>query len=84
MDIQDIARQQGIKFKSIKQSTRQDKKYMITLLNGKVIHFGARGYEDFTTHKDEERRVRFHNRFKNNKGYSNPESGLYYSARLLW
>jgi Family of unknown function (DUF5754) len=68
-------------------STRKDKKYMITRSGDakpKVLHFGYLGLEDFTQHEDEERRKRFHTRFRNNKGYNNPDSPLFYSARLLW
>lgn len=31
----------------IKQSTRAAKKYMAIFPNGEIIHFGARGYEQF-------------------------------------
>jgi hypothetical protein len=34
-------------------------------------------------HKDERRRERFHQRFKNNKGYNDPTRGLFYSRYLL-
>ena len=50
----------------------------------KYIDFGSRFNEDFLDHHDEQRRIRFHQRFQNNKGYNNPLSGLYYSSRLLW
>ena len=40
----------------IKKSTKADKKYMLVTPTGKVVHFGASGYEDFLTHGDEERR----------------------------
>ncbi len=34
------------------KSTRKNKKYMIKDDNGKLIHFGEMGYEDYTKHKD--------------------------------
>ncbi len=37
-------------------SSKKDKKYMIIGLNGKAIHFGQIGYEDYTTHNDNDRR----------------------------
>ena len=37
-------------------SSRKGKKYMVRNPDGKWIHFGALGYEDFTKHKDEKRR----------------------------
>jgi len=82
--IRHIARKKKIPFKAIALSDKSDKKYMITLLNDKIVHFGAANMEDYIMHQDEARRKRFHDRFKNNKGYDNPESGLFYSARLLW
>jgi hypothetical protein len=82
--IRHIARKKKIEFKAIALSDKPDKKYMITLLNDKNIHFGAANMEDYIMHQDETRRKRFHDRFKSNKGYYNPESGLFYSARLLW
>ena len=44
-------------------STRKDKKYMIIMKDtGKTIHFGAMGYQDYSKHKDEWRRLKFQNR----------------------
>lgn len=80
--VRKLARSKGIKGE-IKLSSRKDKKYMINV-NNKTIHFGARGMSDFIEHKDEQRKKNFHSRFRNNKGYSDKESGLYYSRMLLW
>ena len=33
-------------------------KYMVKF-DGRTIHFGAKGYEDYTTHKDPERKARY-------------------------
>ena len=79
-----MARKQGIAFKDISISTRKDKKYAITLPNGKVINYGSLGMSDYLIHGDEERRRRFHQRFRGNKAYNDPTSGLYYSRHLLW
>ena len=41
-------------------STKPGKKYMTVDLNtNKWVHFGDLGYEDFTKHKDQERRERY-------------------------
>ena len=40
-------------------STRKNKKYMIRDPNGKMIHFGEMGYEDFSKHMDLDRRKSF-------------------------
>lgn len=82
-EVKRIAKKKGIKGE-ITRSTRKDKKYAIKTDKGNTIHFGARGMSDFTIHKDEKRRKRFHDRFRNNKGYDDKTSGLYYSRKLLW
>ena len=81
--VRNKAKRRGIK-NEINISTRKGKKYMIRSPKGKLLHFGALGMQDFLDHGDIERKKRFHNRFKNNKGYDDPESALYYSVRLLW
>ena len=40
-------------------STKKDKKYMVTRPDGKVVHFGQMGYEDFTKHKNKTRRKNY-------------------------
>jgi hypothetical protein len=81
--VRTIAKKKNIK-NEINISTRKNKKFMVRSPKGKLLHFGALGMEDFLDHKDEERKKRFHARFRSNSGYDNPESGLYYSVRLLW
>ena len=41
---------------SLSRSNRKYKKYVVTLENGKKVHFDDNRYEDFTTHHDEGRR----------------------------
>jgi len=38
--------------KDLNYSNRINKKYMVTLKNGKKVHFGDKRYEDFLTHQD--------------------------------
>ena len=40
-------------------STRKDKKFMVLKPDGKRIHFGQLGYDDYHTKKDEEKRKLF-------------------------
>lgn len=72
------AQKLGVK---IEPSKRKGKKFHVIDTN---IHFGAKGMSDFLIHNDEDRKNRFHQRFKSNKGYNNKNSPLYYSARILW
>ena len=68
----------------LKQSNRKGKKYMVLDPNtNKWVHFGAMGYEDYTKHKDENRRKKYHSRmgrFQNAYKYS----AGYLSLVLLW
>ena len=75
---------------SLVYSSRKNNKYMVTLPNGKKVHFGSPKYEDFNIHKDEDRRKKYLARakkIKNKKGeltHTNPESSNYWSVNLLW
>ena len=75
---------------SLVYSKRKNNKYMVKLPSGKKVHFGSPKYEDFTIHKDEDRRKKYLARakkIKNKKGeltYNNPESSNYWSVHLLW
>ena len=75
---------------SLDYSSRKNNKYMVTLPSGKKVHFGSPKYEDYTVHKDKERRDKYRARatkIKNKKGeltYTNPESSNYWSVHLLW
>jgi hypothetical protein len=77
------------KLKSIKNSTRPDKKKMaifIDLNTGKTktTHFGAKGMSDFTIHKDVERKKLYINRHKKNENWNNPTSAGALSRWILW
>ena len=55
-------------------------------VDGKTIHFGAEGYEDYTKHKDPERKKRYITRHKANENWT--KSGIktagFWSRWLLW
>jgi hypothetical protein len=71
----------------IQLSNKKDKKYMVYDPNTeKMIHFGQMGYEDFTKHKDENRRQRYLNRATKIKGNwkDNKYSPNNLSIHLLW
>ncbi len=64
-------------------STRKNSKYMILNPQGKWIHFGRMGMEDYTKHGDEQRLMNFR---KRNKRWANAAmfSPAYLSYYLLW
>ncbi len=77
----------GIPAGNIRISTRKDKKYDVLNPNtGKYVSFGALGYEDFTKHKDPDRRRRYLARATNIKGTwrDDPYSPNSLSINLLW
>ena len=43
----------------ISRSTRKNKKLVATFPDGKIVHFGAAGYSDFTQHKDPARKKNY-------------------------
>lgn len=64
-------------------SSRKDKKYMIKLKNGKFVHFGQMGYEDYTKHCDPIRRELF--RKRNRRWFLSPiMSPAWLAYNLLW
>jgi len=49
-------------------STKKEKKYMVATPDGKIVHFGQMGYEDFTKHKNKTRRKNYLTRARKIKG----------------
>ncbi len=70
----------------IQISGRKDKKYMVKDPDGKSVHFGQMGYEDFTKHKNRERRERYLKRATKIKGDWNKTkySPNNLSIHILW
>jgi hypothetical protein len=73
----------------VKPSTRMlssNKKYMIRNNDGKYIHFGDIRYEDYTHHKDKQRRDNYLKRAVNMHGkwINDPFSPNWLSILLLW
>ena len=85
-----ISKAKDLGAESLDYSSRKNNKYMVTLPGGKKVHFGSPKYEDYTIHKDKERRDKYLSRamkIKNKKGeltYTKPESSNYWSVNLLW
>ena len=73
----------------LRQSWRKGKKYAV-LYQGKWIHFGALGYDDYTTHHDEDRRASYRRRHKaillrdGRPAYTVKSQPAYWAYHLLW
>ena len=68
----------------IKKSTKKDKKLMAIFDNLKTIHFGAKGYTDFTTNKDLKRKSNYLKRHKSNENWNKCDTAGSLSKHLLW
>jgi hypothetical protein len=65
-------------------SEKKNKKYKALFTDGTITHFGAKNYDDYTTHKDDKRKMRYINRHKNNENWYNPKSAGALSRWILW
>lgn len=67
-------------------STKPNKKYMIKKPDGKYVHFGEMGFQDFTRSLDKEKQNRYLKRAMGIKGnwYSNEYSPNNLSIHLTW
>ena len=73
----------------LRPSWRKGKKWAV-LYRGEYINFGALGYEDYTTHHDDERRASYRRRHKaillrdGRPVYTVKTQPAYWSWHLLW
>jgi len=77
------------KFLQLKKATDDKHKYEAVFLNTKTdkkktVKFGAKGYEDFTIHKDPERKERYIKRHEKREDWNNPLSPGALSRFILW
>ncbi len=66
------------------KSDKDGKKFYIITNDNKKVYFGAAGYEDFTTHKDEARKQRYITRHKKNEDWDDPNKASYWALKYLW
>ena len=61
-------------------------KYYIITSSGRKIYFGAKGYSDYTIHKDPERKQRYIERHKEKENWmkSGIDTAGFWSRWLLW
>lgn len=67
-------------------SQKSDKKYDIILPFGKTVSFGAKGYSDYTIHKDSQRMQRYIIRHQKKEDWTSSgfRSAGFWSRWLLW
>lgn len=49
-----------------------------------IVDFGAKGYSDYTMHKDKERKERYIIRHRARENWSDPRTAGFWSRWLLW
>ncbi len=74
----------SIKLIKIVPSVKKDKKYDAHFSDGTVTHFGAKGYSDYTIHKDRERRARYIKRHSANENFDAFKTAGSLSLWILW
>jgi hypothetical protein len=67
-------------------STKREKKYMVHTPEGRTVHFGQMGYEDYTKHRNKTRRRNYLTRTAKMRGdwASNKYSANNLARKLLW
>jgi len=68
-------------------SNRKDKKYSAIIVEDgktKTIHFGASGYDDYTTHKDDKRKDNYTKRHATKEDWNDFHKAGFWAKNLLW
>ena len=73
-----------IKLVAISPSTRKDKKYMAFFSDHRIVHFGSKGFNDFTTHKDPRRKDLYLKRHFPRENWDDPLTAGSLSRWILW
>ena len=60
------------------------KKYRVIFPDGFSVDFGAKGYEDFTTHKDQKRKLNYLARHAKREDWNDQYSAGFWSRWVLW
>ena len=74
----------------LQPSTRSGKKYMVTIISGddkrKIVHFGAKGYSDYTKHKTKSRMRRYVKRHRSRENWnkSGMDTAGFWAKWILW
>lgn len=60
------------------------KKYRVVFPDGSKVDFGAKGYEDYTTHKDPKRKENYLARHAKRENWLDIHTAGFWSKWLLW
>jgi len=70
----------------LKKNPNRIKKFQITFPGGKSVKFGARGYSDYTIHKDPQRMERYLARHRSRENWTKKgiHTAGFWARWLLW
>ena len=68
----------------ITPSDRKDKKFMARIDDKKSVHFGDKRYEDYTMHKNNDRKERYIKRHQKNEQWNDIYTAGFWSRWLTW
>lgn len=68
----------------LKKLSSGPKKFQVTFPNGTSVKFGAKGYSDYTMHKDPERMRRYLTRHRRRENWSDSKTAGFWSRWYLW
>ena len=66
------------------RSPMLSKKYRVRFDNGSHVDFGARGYSDYTIHKDDDRRALYLKRHRVRENWNDVHTAGFWARWLLW
>ena len=67
------------------QPSSSKAKKMDAIIDGKkTVHFGQKGFSDFTLHQDPKRKELYISRHKKNEHWDDPATAGFYSRWILW
>ena len=68
---------------TLMKRNKKDKKFMVRN-DDKTVHFGAKGYSDYTIHKDKKRMFRYTKRHEKREDWNDPKTAGFWSKHILW
>ena len=68
----------------IVKSKKPNKKFDAVIDKTKTVSFGAKGYSDYTNHKDEDRKDRYIKRHRTHEDWNDPRTAGFYAKHVLW
>jgi len=70
----------------ISKSDNKHKKFKAIIDGKKTVHLGAKGYDDFTTHKDKDRKDNYIARHRKREDWTKTgvDTAGFYAKHILW